>query len=117
MNLKGIDKGVKPAAKRYFLNNIGLFLTAREKILNNFKSDKVPTPAQAPAPASVPAPTPQPTPEPTPEPRLESAPAPSPALALAPEPTLEPTPEPALYPTKFCYLKCLKFQVPKCMNA
>ena len=59
MNLKGIDKGVKPAAKRCFLNNIGLFLTAREKILNNFKSDKVPTPAQAPAPASVPAPTPQ----------------------------------------------------------
>ena len=36
--LKDINSGVKPVEKRSFLNNIGLFLIAREKILNNFRS-------------------------------------------------------------------------------
>lgn len=36
IKLKGIDNAVKPAEKRYFLINVGLFLDAREKILNKF---------------------------------------------------------------------------------
>ena len=36
--LKGIDKGIKPVEKRSFLNNIGLFIGRKEKVLKNFKS-------------------------------------------------------------------------------
>ena len=35
---KDIDKGRKPVEKRSFLNKVGLFLSAREKIINNFKN-------------------------------------------------------------------------------
>lgn len=47
--LKRIDEGVKLVKKRYFLNNIELFLSARERVFNNFKGrifgikDKIPT--------------------------------------------------------------------------
>ena len=36
--LKGIDKGIKSVEKRSFLNNIGLFIGRKEKVLKNFKS-------------------------------------------------------------------------------
>ena len=36
-NLRNIDKGLKSVEKIVFLNNIGLYLTAREKVLNKFK--------------------------------------------------------------------------------
>lgn len=35
--LKRIDEGVKLVKKRYFLNNVELFLSARERVFNNFK--------------------------------------------------------------------------------
>ena len=35
--LKSLNESVKTVEKRSFLNNIGLFLSAREKILNNFR--------------------------------------------------------------------------------
>ena len=47
--LKRIDEGVKLVKKRYFLNNVELFLSARERVFNNFKrrtvwiKDKIPT--------------------------------------------------------------------------
>ena len=37
--LKSIEKGIKPAAKTSFLSNIGLFLSTREKVINNFISE------------------------------------------------------------------------------
>ena len=37
--LKSIEKGIKPAEKNSFLSNIGLFLSTREKVLNNFISE------------------------------------------------------------------------------
>ena len=69
----------KTVKKISFLNNVGLFLSAREKILNNFRSKLFPlknttreeAPEQAfeptPEPASAPeaAPAPKPAPEPT----------------------------------------------------
>ena len=63
--MKDIDKGVKPVRKTYFVDNVGLFLGAREKVLISFKNkifqtkDKILIPDCAPAP------------EPTPEPLLE----------------------------------------------
>ena len=50
-DLKDMDKGKIPAKRRFFLNNAELFLNAREKVINNFKSrilpmknlDKIPT--------------------------------------------------------------------------
>ena len=60
--LKDIDKSIKQVVNKSFLNNIGSFLGAREKVFNDFKSiifpikDRIRTPA----------------PEPTPEPALES---------------------------------------------
>ena len=36
--LKGINNGVNTVKKRSFQNNMGLFLSAREKILNNIES-------------------------------------------------------------------------------
>ena len=75
--------------KRPFLNNVGLFLSAREKVLNNFKSrifsikDKIPTSQH------------EPTPETTPEP------APEPALELAREPSPKPAPKSTLNPKVF----------------
>ena len=36
--LKNLDKVKKTVEKRPFLNNLGLFFSAREKVLNNFKS-------------------------------------------------------------------------------
>ena len=36
--LKGMGKGKRPVKKRCFLKNAELFLSVREKILNNFKS-------------------------------------------------------------------------------
>ena len=41
--LKDTGKGKLPVEKRSFLQNAGLFLSAREKILNNFKSKIFPT--------------------------------------------------------------------------
>ena len=41
--LKDAGKAKLPVGKRSFLNNAGLFLRAREKILNNFKSKIFPT--------------------------------------------------------------------------
>ena len=35
--LKNIDKGIKSVGKKLFLSNIGLFFTAREKVINKFK--------------------------------------------------------------------------------
>ena len=62
-----MSQGKIPLEKRYFLNNFGLFLRAREKTLNNFKSkvfpirnlDKIPTlePTHDPAPELIPEPT------------------------------------------------------------
>lgn len=40
--LKGIAKAKLPIEKRSFLNNTELFLSAREKILNNFKRKRFP---------------------------------------------------------------------------
>ena len=54
----GIDKSIE-VEKGSFLTNVGLFLSAREKVLNDFKSrifpmkDKIPTPASEPAPESA----------------------------------------------------------------
>ena len=36
--LSCVNRGKIPVEKRSLLNNAGLFLSAREKILNNFKS-------------------------------------------------------------------------------
>ena len=36
--LKNFYKGVKTIEKKFFLNNWGFFLSAREKVLNNFES-------------------------------------------------------------------------------
>ena len=36
--LKDLNRGVKPVEKRSFLDNIGLLLSEREKIVNNFRS-------------------------------------------------------------------------------
>ena len=36
--LKDLNRGVKPDEKRSFLDNIGLLLSEREKIVNNFRS-------------------------------------------------------------------------------
>ena len=36
--LKSIDKGIKSIVKKLFLINIGLFFTARQNVLNNFKN-------------------------------------------------------------------------------
>ena len=41
--LKDTGKAKLPVGKRSFLKNAGLFLRAREKILNNFKSKIFPT--------------------------------------------------------------------------
>ena len=35
---KNIDKSMKPVKKKLFISNTGLFFTAREKVLNNFKN-------------------------------------------------------------------------------
>ena len=35
--LKNFDKGAKILDKKYFLNNLGLLFSAREKVLNSFK--------------------------------------------------------------------------------
>ena len=43
-----------PAEKRIFLKNLGLFLSAREKIRNNFKSEIFPTEIPTPEPTSDP---------------------------------------------------------------
>ena len=67
-----MDKGKIPFEKRLFLKNAGLFIRAREKILNNFKSkispmknpDKTPTPDTALEPTMV-FDTPKPTKEQT----------------------------------------------------
>ena len=40
--LKNFDKGMKKPEKKYFLNNLGLLFSAREKFLNSFKSRLVP---------------------------------------------------------------------------
>ena len=36
--LKSIDNGPKSVEKKLFMNNVVLFLTAREKVLNNFEN-------------------------------------------------------------------------------
>ena len=36
--LKNFDKGIKTIEKKIFLNNLGLFSSAKEKVLNWFKS-------------------------------------------------------------------------------
>ena len=54
--LKSIDKCRKPIVKKSFLKNVSLFLSAKEKVLNNFKSkifpikyiDKILTPDSTP---------------------------------------------------------------------
>ena len=69
--LKSSNKSVKTVEKRSFLNNIGLFLSAREKILNNFRikifstKNTIPAPKQAPEPTPETVPAPKPAPEPT----------------------------------------------------
>ena len=39
IELKGIDRGVKPTEKISFLNSVGLLLVSREKSFNDFKAD------------------------------------------------------------------------------
>ena len=53
--LRGMNRDKIPAEKRPFLKNLGLFLSAKEKIRNIFKSEIFPTKL--------------PTPEPTPDPK------------------------------------------------
>ena len=36
--MKNLDKGKKSIEKEFFLNNTRLFFSAREKVINNFKS-------------------------------------------------------------------------------
>ena len=63
--------------KRSFLNNDRLFLSAKERVLNSFKSNIFPTkiPDKVPTPNATPDPTPDPTPKPivfcTPKPTKE----------------------------------------------
>ena len=65
--LKSSNKSVKTVEKRSFPNNIGLFLSAREKILNNFRikifstKNTIPAPKQAPETVPAPKPAPEPT--------------------------------------------------------
>ena len=49
--LRGMNRDKIPAEKRIFLKNLGLFLSAREKIRNNFKSEIFPT--EIPTPEST----------------------------------------------------------------
>ena len=50
--LKNKDKDIKSVEKKFFLNNTGIFFTAREKVCNNIKHglfpiknlEKIPTP-------------------------------------------------------------------------
>ena len=68
-----MDKGKTPIEKRSFINNVGLFLSAREKMLNHFKNkifpiknlDKIPTPKSTLVPTvfHAPAPTRKPRPD------------------------------------------------------
>ena len=59
IELKALDEGVKTDEKRSSLNNIGIFLDAGEKVLNDFKirifsiKDKIPTPECEPTPEPV----------------------------------------------------------------
>ena len=63
------DQGIKKLEKKYFLNNLGLLFSAREKLLNSFKSrlfliknlDKIPTHEPTPEPATEPEVGTQPT--------------------------------------------------------
>ena len=67
--LKNFDKGIKTLEKNSFLNNLGLLYSAREKVLNSFKSrlfpikdfNKIPThkPATEPEVVKEPATEPQ----------------------------------------------------------
>ena len=57
--LKNKGKVKIPVSKMLFLNNVGLFLNTREKVLNNFnRAGRKPTPEQTPelAPKSAPEP-------------------------------------------------------------
>ena len=87
MNLKGMDRGIKPVKKRSFLNSTGLFLSARENILQNFKSKIFPTtnlgkiPTPKPAPVSATEPTPDSKPDLTPKSK------PDPTIFVIPEPS------------------------------
>ena len=65
--LKDIDRDVKPLEKRS-LNNVGLFIGAREKVLNEFKNRILPIKDKI----IKPEPEPEPTPEATPESASES---------------------------------------------
>ena len=68
-----MGKGKIPIEKRFFINNVGLFLSAREKMLTHFKNkifsvkslDKIPT--LAPTPKRTIDPTAFDTPEPAPD--------------------------------------------------
>ena len=63
--LKGTNKDMKTTEKKSFLNNIGLCLSVRKKLLNKFKRkifpikniNKMPPPKQSPAPAPEPGQT------------------------------------------------------------
>ena len=60
--MKNFDKGIKALETKSFLNNLGLLFSAREKVLNSFKSrlfpiknlDKIPTHEPTPEPATEP---------------------------------------------------------------
>ena len=59
--LKNFDNGIKALEKKYFLNNVGLLFSAREKVLNSFKHrlfptkylDNIPTPEPATEPETA----------------------------------------------------------------
>ena len=70
--MKDIDKGVKPVRKTYFVDNVELFLGAREKVLINFKNKIFQTKDKILIPDCVPAP--EPAPEPLPELASEATP-------------------------------------------
>ena len=66
--LKNTDKGIKSVEKELFLSNIGLFYTARGKVLNNFKNRLF----------QIKNPEIKPEQEPESEPKLEKEPQPKP---------------------------------------
>ena len=59
--LKEVGKDKVPVEKWYFLNNAGLFPSAREKTLNNFKSEVFPTENidKTPTSKAIPEPSPK----------------------------------------------------------
>ena len=75
--LKSIDNGPKSVEKKLFMNNVVLFLTAREKVLNNFENRLFPIenleqelePELEPEPEQEPELEPKPQPERKPKPK------------------------------------------------